>query len=45
MNVFELRSEYLNFQMDDEIIKSHLPVQIKKETITFSAMSTGFRQP
>jgi lipopolysaccharide export system protein LptC len=40
--LFELRSEYLNFQMDDEIIKSHLPVQIKKEASHFSAMSMDF---
>jgi lipopolysaccharide export system protein LptC len=40
--VFELRSEYLNFQMDNEIIKSHLPVQISKESNRFSAMSMDF---
>jgi len=41
-DVFELRSEYLNFLMDDEIIKSHLPVQIKKENSYFNAMSMDF---
>jgi lipopolysaccharide export system protein LptC len=40
--VFELRSEYLSFQMDNEIIKSHLPVQISKESNRFSAMSMDF---
>jgi LPS export ABC transporter protein LptC len=41
-DVFELRSEYLNFLLDDEIIKSHLPVQIKKENSHFNAMSMDF---
>jgi len=41
-DMFELRSEYLNFLMDDEVIKSHLPVDIKKQASHFSAMSMDY---
>lgn len=41
-DLFELRSEFLNFQMDEEIVKSHLPVQIKKDNSRFNAMTLDF---
>jgi lipopolysaccharide export system protein LptC len=40
--LFELHSEYLNFLMDKDIIKSHMPVQIKKGSSTFSALSMDY---
>ena len=40
--IFELRSEYLNFLMDKDIIRSHMPVEIKKGTTTFNALSMDY---
>ena len=40
--VFELRSEYLNFQMDKDVVRSHMPVQIKKGASTFNALSMDY---
>jgi lipopolysaccharide export system protein LptC len=40
--LFELRSEYLDFMMDDEIIKTHLPVQIKRGESYFEGLSMNY---
>ncbi len=40
--IFELRSEYLNFLMDKDIIRSNMPVEIKKGTTTFNALSMDY---
>jgi lipopolysaccharide export system protein LptC len=41
-NLFELRSEYLDFMLDEEIVKTHLPVQIKKGNNYFEALSMNY---